>query len=75
MVRRRQNTILLAISPLRNVPSTDRGLVELCVRRISWDPIGFRVHMYGYMSESSSLGFVLFVIVAALVCWTFGVLA
>ena len=51
--------------------------MELCVRRIFWDPIRFhvRVHSFGYRSGSSYLQLSSLVIVAALVCWSFGALA
>jgi hypothetical protein len=49
--------------------------MELYARRISWDPVGFRVSWCGFMSVSSDLWLSSLAMVTALVCWSFGTLA
>jgi hypothetical protein len=49
--------------------------VESCARRISRDPIIFRVRWCGFMSVSSDLRLSSLAMVAALVRWSFGALA
>jgi hypothetical protein len=51
------------------------GRVELCARRISRDPIGFRVRWCGFRSVSFNLRLSSLAIVADLVRWFFGALA
>jgi hypothetical protein len=51
------------------------GRVESCARRISWDPVGFRVRWCDFKSVSSDLRFSSLAMVAALVRWSFGALA
>jgi hypothetical protein len=49
--------------------------VESCARRISRDPIGFRVRWCGFRSISSDLKLSSWATVTALVRWSFGTLA
>ena len=51
--------------------STDGGRVELCVQRISRDPIGFHVRSCGFRSGSSDLRVSCLVMFVALVRWSF----
>jgi hypothetical protein len=46
--------------------------VELRVRWISWDPVGFRVRCCGFRYVFSDLRLLSLAIVAALVRWSFG---
>jgi hypothetical protein len=80
MVRRR----LLPKVRIRFSPSYPRsggassiggGHKELCVWRISRDPIVFRVGLCGFRPVSSDLRFSSLAVVAALVRWFFGALA
>jgi hypothetical protein len=51
------------------------GRVKSCARRISRDPVGFRVRWCGFRSVSSNLRLSSLAMVAALVRWFFGALA
>ena len=51
--------------------STDGGRVELCVQRISRDPIGFHVRSCGFRSGPSDLRVSCLVMFVALVRWSF----
>jgi hypothetical protein len=55
--------------------SSGRGRMESCVRRISWDLVGFRDCLCGFRSVSFDLRFSSSAMVAALVRWSFGALA
>ena len=55
--------------------SADGGRVEAFVRRISWDPVRFRVRPCGCRSGSSDLRLSSLAMVTALVRWSFGALA
>jgi hypothetical protein len=57
------------------VSSTGGGLVESCVRRISWNLVGFHDCLCAFRSISSDLRFSSSTMVVALVRWSFGVLA
>jgi hypothetical protein len=51
------------------------GVWILCVPRISWDCVGFRVRWCGFNSSSSDLQISSLAMVAALGSWFFGSLA
>jgi hypothetical protein len=79
MVRQQLHQVRIKSSPpyprSGGSSSTSAGRVESCIRRISWDLVGFRVRLCGFRSFSSDQRLSSLAMVAALVCWSFGALA
>jgi hypothetical protein len=81
MVKRRRlyHVIIIRSSPpypcSGGASSLSGWCVESCVLHISWDPISFHVCWCSFRLVSSNLWLSLLAIVAALVRWSFGVLA
>jgi hypothetical protein len=55
--------------------STGKGRVELCVRRISWDPVRLCIRWCGYKFGFSDIRFPSLAMVAGPLSWSFGDLA
>jgi hypothetical protein len=80
IVRRRQHPeVRIRFSPpyprSGGASSTGGGRVESCVRRISWNLVGFCDCLCAFRSVSSDLRFSSLAMVVALMRWSFGVLA